>query len=89
VRRSETELDPRRALRLWVASTGDALDAADTSLDRERLFEQRLLTSLHVPELILLIEHLTGAPVDVLALTAGDIASIDAIIERFFAPELT
>jgi hypothetical protein len=51
-----------------------------------RLFEQRVLTSLHLPELILLIERLRREPVDVTTLTAADVASIDAIVARWFAP---
>jgi hypothetical protein len=78
--------DPRTALRDWVAARNDEVTATE-DLDRVALFEQRVLTSLHLPELILLIERLTGAPVDATALRAEDIHSIDAIVAAWFSPE--
>jgi hypothetical protein len=91
-----TDLDPRTALRAWVrakaaadaapadaAPAGDDLDGDD--LDGVALFQRRLLTSLHLPELILLIERLRGAPVDVGSMGAEHVASIDAIVAEFFA----
>lgn len=82
--------DTRRVLREWVASRQDGagidLDRLD-DLDGIPLFGERLLTSVHFPELILLVERLRGGPVDVASLTAADVATIDAIVERFFASE--
>jgi hypothetical protein len=86
-----TDLDPRTALRAWVrakatadAAPADAAPAGD-DLDGVALFQRRLLTSLHLPELILLIERLRGAPVDVGSMGAEHVASIDAIVAEFFA----
>jgi hypothetical protein len=75
----------RATLRDWIASRAQDADATP-ALDGVRLFEQRVLTSLHLPELILLIERLRREPVDVTTLTAADVASIDAIVARWFAP---
>jgi hypothetical protein len=83
---SRTDLDSRTALRDWVASRADGVDATP-DLDPVPLFERRLLTSLHLPELILLVERLRREPVDVTTLTAADLASIDAIANRFFTSE--
>jgi hypothetical protein len=81
-----TDLDPRTALRAWVRAkaAADAAPAGD-DLDGVALFQRRLLTSLHLPELILLIERLRGAPVDVGSMGAEHVASIDAIVAEFFA----
>ncbi|HCU51155.1 MAG TPA: hypothetical protein DGG94_15390 [Micromonosporaceae bacterium] len=53
--------------------------------DQTGLFTQRVLRSLHLPELIILLERLRGAPIDVERLHHGDLDSIDTIIERFGA----
>jgi hypothetical protein len=81
-----TDLDPRTALRAWVRAkaAADAAPAGD-DLDGVALFQRRLLTSLHLPELILLIERLRGTPVDVGSMGAEHVASIDAIVAEFFA----
>jgi hypothetical protein len=51
--------------------------------DRTALFEQRHLRSVHLPELLLLLERLRGAPIDVESLSAGDFRDIDTIVTRF------
>lgn len=85
---ARTDIDPRAALRAWVRAKAhaDAAPAGD-DLDGVALFQRRLLTSLHLPELILLIERLRGAPVDVGSMGAEHVASIDAIVAEFFATQ--
>lgn len=78
------EAEPRLVLRRWVAAKQSDPDAGE-SLDGARLFEQRMLDSLDLVELITLIERLRGEAVDVETLTADDVGSIDAIVGRFFA----
>jgi hypothetical protein len=83
-----TDADPRTALRDWVRGKAEpGLTPAGEELDGVALFKQRVLTSLHLPELILLIERLRSAPVDVGSLKAEQVASIDAIVAEFFATE--
>lgn len=53
--------------------------------DGTALFEQRVLRSVHLPELILLLERLRGAPIDVERLRPRDFQSIDVIVQRFGA----
>jgi len=77
------DLDARAELRSWVASRADGIEP-DPALDRVALFDQRVLSSLHLPELILLIERLRNEPVDVTTMAAPDVASIDAIVATFF-----
>lgn len=84
---ARTDIDPRAALRAWVRAKAHADAPAGDDLDGVALFQRRLLTSLHLPELILLIERLRGAPVDVGSMGAEHVASIDAIVAEFFATQ--
>jgi len=52
--------------------------------DRSPLLDDRLLTSLQVPELLLLIESLRGREINVLDLQPGDLQDIHTIVARFF-----
>lgn len=72
-------------LRAWVA--GKAKDLPPGGLtDDLPLLAGRHLTSLHVPELILLLERLRGRAIDVERLEAGDFHSIQTISARFLSP---
>lgn len=75
--RSEQEV--RAALRSWVRAKAKGAEVGDDTA----LFEQRLLRSVHVPELLLLLERLRGAPIDVERLGPGDLHSIDVMLDRF------
>ena len=75
--RSEAEI--RAALRSFVERRAKGVPVTDQT----PLFTQRLLRSVHLPELILLLERLTGAPIDVECLRRGDFDSIDTIVRRF------
>jgi hypothetical protein len=78
--RSEQEI--RAGLRAWVLDKCKGLEAAELT-GRTALFEQRYLRSVHLPELLLLIEKLTATPVDVENLQPGDFRDLDTIVERF------
>ncbi|NUT22760.1 MAG: hypothetical protein HOV77_26630 [Hamadaea sp.] len=78
--RSEPEI--RSALRTYVSR--HAGDVAFT--DQTALFSVRVLRSIHLPELIMLLERLRGAPIDVEQLRIGDFDSIDAMLTRFGGP---
>ncbi|MGH3466112.1 MAG: hypothetical protein ACRDQF_00035 [Thermocrispum sp.] len=69
-------------LRAWVTAKARNLPASGPADDLP-LFEGRYLTSLHVPELILLLERLRGHAIDVERLDAGDFADIRTITDRF------
>lgn len=75
--RSESEI--RSAVRAFVRQRSPGLPIHDDT----PLLRQRVLRSIHLPELIILLERLRGAPVDVERLAHGDFDSIDAIVERF------
>jgi hypothetical protein len=74
----------REAVRTWVR--GRTKSPEDEITDRTALFEQRHLRSVHLPELLLLLERLRGAPIDVDGLGAGDFRDIDTIVSRFAQP---
>ena len=80
-----SEQESREALRTWVASKAKPGEARQID-DATPLFADRYLTSLHVPELLLLIERLRGEPVDATVLGPGDFRDIDTIVRRFCAP---
>jgi hypothetical protein len=78
-----SEADIRAALRTFVQRR-----AKDFPLTYDTaLFAQRVLRSIHLPELILLLERLRGAPIDVERLQPRDFESIDTIVYRFGAPQ--
>lgn len=78
--RSEQEV--RQALREWILSKAKDLDPAALT-DTTPILERRYLRSVHVPELLLLLERLRGEPIDVEDLRAGDFRDIDTLMARF------
>jgi len=75
--RSEAAI--RAAVRAFVLHKADGLCVSDDT----PLFKMRILRSIHLPELIILLERLRGAPIDVERLAHGDFDSIETIVERF------
>jgi hypothetical protein len=72
-------------LRNWV--TGKARDLPPGGLtDDLPLLAGRHLTSLHIPELLLLLERLRGSAIDVDRLQPGDFRDIATIAVRFLGP---
>jgi hypothetical protein len=72
------------ALRAWILTKATTLDE-QTLTDQTPLFTARHLRSVHLPELILLLERLTGSPIDVENLTAGDLRDIETMLGKFAA----
>lgn len=83
--RSEREI--RAALRSWVLDKAKNLDGRVLT-DETPLFEERYLRSLHLPELLLLIERLRGEPIEVDDLRPGDFRDIDTLVLRFCTTEV-
>ncbi|MFI9724083.1 acyl carrier protein [Streptomyces sp. NPDC052396] len=78
--RSDQEI--RDGLRSWIRSK--SLDGeGDRLTDGTALFEERYLRSVHLPELLLLLERLCGEPIDVEELNPRDFRSIDAMVRRY------
>ena len=75
----------RAALRTWILTKSKDLDP-DLLTGRTELFAERYLRSVHLPELILLLERLRGGPIDVESFAPGDFRDIDTLLARFVAP---
>jgi hypothetical protein len=79
--RSESEI--RAALRAWIVrASGKVRD--DELTDTTPIVERRILSSLQVPELLLYVETLRGALIDVQQLRPGALADVDTIYRVFF-----
>lgn len=74
------------ALRSWVAQKARDVPAGGLTDDLP-LLAGRHLTSLHIPELLLLLERLRGRPIDADRLQPGDFRDIQTIAARFLAPD--
>lgn len=75
--RSDTEI--RAELRTFVQRHAGQVAVTDDM----PLFTLRVLRSVHLPELIILLERLRGAPIDVEQLRIGDFDGIDAMMASF------
>jgi hypothetical protein len=94
--RSDTQMREaqiRQTLRSWVLSKAKSPDDGPpghaTLTDTTPLFEERRLRSLHLPELLLLLERLRGEPIDVDDLRSGDFRDIDTLVSRFCGAAVT
>jgi hypothetical protein len=77
----------RGELRAWILTKNQDLDPA-TLTDSTPLFADRYLRSVHLPELILLLERLRGAPIEVEDFGEGDFRDIDTLVSRFLRPKV-
>lgn len=73
-----SEAEFRAGVRAWVSGK-----AGIPVTDQTQIFSRRILRSVHVPELLLLMERLRGAPIDVEALHPEDFRDIDTLVARF------
>ena len=72
-------------MRAWVLEKNPDLGPGWLS-DQTPLLAGGYLRSVHLPELILLLERLRGAPIDVEKLGSGDFRDIDTIVAGFAVP---
>jgi hypothetical protein len=72
----------RERLRQWILEKSGKLAAAQLR-DDTPILEQRILTSLQLPELILFLEELSGRPLDVSQLKPGVFRDVDTICRNF------
>ncbi len=80
----KTEHDIRQTLRRWIVNTNGRI-AADEFTDQTPILEQRIIKSVHVMELVVLVEQLRGRPIDVERLKPRAFRDLDAIYSTFFA----
>ncbi|HEY3872458.1 MAG TPA: hypothetical protein VGM10_29140 [Actinocrinis sp.] len=77
--------DARAQLRAWVLEKAGGLDPAGLT-DQTPLLERRILRSVHLPELILLLERLGGGEIDVEDISPGQFRDIDTMMANFVRP---
>lgn len=77
--------DPSQAranLRAWIITKNDEADPQELS-DQTPLLAAGWLRSIHLPELLLMLERWRGSPVDVTDLGPGDFRDVETIVSRF------
>lgn len=77
-----TAAELRTHLREWIARKRGI--PTDQVTDTVPLLEHRILSSLHVAELLVLIGELRERPVDIENLRPGNFRDLDTIIQVFF-----
>ncbi len=78
----KSEHEVKQTLRSWVAKTSGA--AADSFTDQTPIFAKGLLKSVHILDLILLIEETSDREIDVERLGPSSFKDIDTIYTSFF-----
>jgi hypothetical protein len=69
---------------MWIVEKAAGICAADITEDTP-IVEQRILSSLQVANLLLYIEQMSGAPIEISSLRPGVFHSLAAIYRHFFA----
>jgi acyl carrier protein len=77
----------RSLLHQWVVEQNGRASPEEIMYDTP-LLERRIITSLQIMELILFIERLRGASIDVRMIGPGSFSSIDAIMTHFFSEHM-
>jgi hypothetical protein len=80
----KTEPEVRQALREWVIKTSGKIKPEELD-DATPIIERRIISSVHVLDLILFLEELGGKAIDVGKLKVGVFRNIDTIYRNFFA----
>jgi hypothetical protein len=79
----KTEQEVKESLRQWVLKKSKKVTDADLRTTTP-LLESRIISSLHVMELILEIEKIKGSKFNLKTLKPGAFHSIDSIYSTFF-----
>ena len=79
-----TTEDKKARLREWVLSMNGKITPAELR-DDTPLIEQRVISSLHITDLILFLEDLRGAPVDLSLISGPAFRDINAVCNTFLA----
>ncbi|HEY5945479.1 MAG TPA: hypothetical protein VIV40_08305 [Kofleriaceae bacterium] len=77
----------KERLRAWILEHGKRIDAAELR-DDTPLLERRILTSLQLADLLLFLEELRGAPVDLEALTGSSFRDLASMVKTFLPEEV-
>jgi acyl carrier protein len=76
----------KERLRAWILAHGKRIDAAELH-DDTRLLERRILTSLQLADLLLFLEELRGAPVELEGLSGASFRDLASIVKTFLPEE--
>ncbi len=79
----KTEQEVKDTLKQWVLKKSQKITAEELTFQTP-LLESRILSSLHVMELILEIERISGSKFNLKNLKPGVFNSIDSIYTSFF-----
>lgn len=79
-----TETMVKDRLRAWIARKNGRV-SVDELTDTTPIVEQRVLSSLHVAELLVYVSELRGEPLDVADLRPGVFRDVRTIYATFFA----
>ena len=79
--KNETEV--RQTLREWIVKKNGKI-AAHELVDDTPIIERRIISSLQLTDLILMLEKLSGNPIDAEMLRPGAFRDINAIYRNFF-----
>ena len=72
----------RAQLREWVVQTSGKIRPEELH-DDTPLIEQRVISSLHITDLILFLESLRGSPVDLDLISGASFKDINAVCKTF------
>lgn len=81
-----TTISRKDRLRAWILEHGKRIDAAELR-DDTPLLERRILTSLQLADLLLFLEELRGAPVDLEGLSGAALRDLDSMVKAFLPEE--
>ena len=81
---SEQELRIKNLIREWIARKNGKVSAAALR-DDPPILEQRIISSLHVMELVVYLEQLRKRPLELQDLQPSAFQTIDSLYANFFA----
>lgn len=74
--------ETKQRLRAWIVANGHRITDAELT-DETPLLERRILSSLQLAELLLFLEELRGAPVELEGLTGASFRDLGAMARAF------
>lgn len=81
-----TPVTRKARLRAWILEHGKRIDDAELR-DDTPLLERRILTSLQLADLLLFLEELRGAPVDLEGLSGASFRDLASLVKAFLPEE--
>ena len=76
----------KERLRAWILEHGRRIEPSELT-DETPLLEQRILTSLQLADLLLFLEELRDAPVDVERMTGAAFRDLGSMVKAFLPEE--